>query len=561
MVTPFHGADTVQLRAQSIRLRRASADLDALRLHLDAVVDAAPWTGPDAEAFRGGWAGPSAAGLIALSTELRALGDRGLEEAREQDVASARDWAGSGISVGAGVGFGVGVGFGAGVGFRAAGSTGAGAHPGASRTSSSPEAVPVLSGSGYLRDDSPVIPDRLEDPAEALVSSAARIASDAIGWGAETGFDALESGLELAGIRSEGIGQLQRDADHLGRIFEDWATGERTPTYAELGAAGLVVSGSAGVGMYEAATGEDTPLLDDRPGGIVDSVETWESSSRGPQDLQDLIAQNDSLRLGARGQDARGAGQIGIQEVRGGPGADPAYIVQIPPTEGALISSVPDAYGGQGNSRDWGSNLRLIAGQHPAAMDDVRAAMETAGISPGSRVLLVGHSQGGIVATHLAADPSFNSDSGRAGTYDVTHTFSVGSPVQTVVPAQSSTRSVNVHHDAGIGVTGFRGDLIAATDLEGARPGGSRLGAPGVHEVALAPYPVTGIDLLPVLEANHDSMGPDHDPGGGYAGSLARGTAGDPVLSALQEDLTGVYLGDDTSVARSLVVTVGRGAP
>ena len=80
--------------------------------------------------------------------------------------------------------------------------------------------------------------------------------------------------------------------------------------------------------------------------------------------------------------------------------------------------------------------------------------------------------------------------------------------------------------------------------------------------MALAPYPVTGIDLLPVLEANHETpWGRTTTPGAATPGSLARGTAGDPVLSALQEDLTGVYLGDDTSVARSLVVTVGRGAP
>ncbi|MGO3315382.1 MAG: WXG100 family type VII secretion target, partial [Brachybacterium tyrofermentans] len=165
-MTPSLGADTAQLRAQSLRLRRASADLDALRLHLDAVVEAAPWTGPDAEAFRGGWAGPSADGLIALSTELRAFGDRGLEEAREQDVASDRERAGTG----------------------AAGSTAAGTLPGESRTSSIPGAVPAPSGGGYLHDDNPLIPDQLEDPAESLISSAARIASDAIGWGIETGF-------------------------------------------------------------------------------------------------------------------------------------------------------------------------------------------------------------------------------------------------------------------------------------------------------------------------------------------------------------------------------------
>src|SRR5699024_10093905 len=160
--------------------------------------------------------------------------------------------------------------------------------------------------------------------------------------------------------------------------------------------------------------------------------------AQGAQTLQDLIVQNDALRMDNPGGPLE-HGQIGIQEVHRTGGGDPAYIVQVPPTEGAAFSDVPGAYGEQGNSRDWGSNLRLVAGQHPAAMDDVRAAREAAGVPAGADVLLVGHSQGGIVANHLSADPTFNSSSGDSGTYNVTHAFSVGSPVQTVVPAQGST--------------------------------------------------------------------------------------------------------------------------
>src|SRR5690625_7034250 len=61
--------------------------------------------------------------------------------------------------------------------------------------------------------------------------------------------------------------------------------------------------------------------------------------------------------------------------------------------------------------------------------------------------MFVGHSQGGLTAAQLAADPSFNNTSGTPGSYNVTHSFSVGSPIETVIPAQGSTRVVNVAHN------------------------------------------------------------------------------------------------------------------
>ena len=516
-MSAFWGMDTAQLRVHAERLRTASGEVEDLTSRLTTAVHAASWTGADAEEFRGRWTSLAADRLSSVCAQLRALGDGALGEADEQDAASAPDGA-----------------------------------PG-------PADAP-RPGGGYLHEDNPWLPDWLEGPLEGAASDLAGLVSDGIGWGFGTGIDLLEGGLGLFGANTDGIAQFQRDAGHLGEILEDWATGERVPTVAEVGAAGLLTVGSAGVGVYEAVTGEDTPLLDDRPGGIVESVSTDDTPSPSPQTLQDLILDNNSLRMDAPGGGPLENGQIGIQEVRSTQGGEPSYIVQVPPTE-ADLSDVPGAYGGQGNSRDWASNLRLVAGQHPAAMDDVRAAMQEAGVPPGADVMIVGHSQGGIVANHLAADPTFNSTSGEPGTYDVTHTFSVGSPVQTVVPAQGSTQSVNVGHEGGLSAAGISGDLVPTLDLGGAQVDGGTLEAPNRHEVSLPGYPVRSLDPGTVLGANHDSVGVDGRSDGGYSGSVGRAQATDPTLSAFQDELTGTYLGDGTYVSRSQVVTVGRGEP
>src|SRR5699024_6448239 len=140
--------------------------------------------------------------------------------------------------------------------------------------------------------------------------------SDGIGWGFDTGIDLLEGGLGLFGVNTDGIAQFQRDAGHLGEILEDWATGERVPTVAEVGAAGLLTVGSAGVGVYEAVTGEDLPLFDDRAVWIVGTRAIDVTPSQCPQAPQDMILDNNSLRRYEPGGGPLENGQIGIQEVR-----------------------------------------------------------------------------------------------------------------------------------------------------------------------------------------------------------------------------------------------------
>jgi pimeloyl-ACP methyl ester carboxylesterase len=69
-------------------------------------------------------------------------------------------------------------------------------------------------------------------------------------------------------------------------------------------------------------------------------------------------------------------------------------------------------------------------------------ALDAAGVPRGAPALLVGHSQGGIVAMDLAGDPAFNGERVR-----VTHVVAAGSPISSkqVVPG-SATRVVSVEN-------------------------------------------------------------------------------------------------------------------
>lgn len=520
----FYGMNTQQVRDHAAACRAGLSRIDELRSTLDTSVADVTWVGPDADSFRDQWVQLSSQRINGLIAELEGRAAQLDGEADQQDVVSDLDGTESGP---------------------------------AGRDSTIPPASTDEMNRGYLHEDNPWIPNWLENPAEQLFSDTAGAISDGIGWGSDLLMDGISSIGNRMGLNMDGFEQFRRDGEHFRDVMTDWATGERVPTISEVGASALLTLGSGGVGIYEAVTGNDTPFLDDRPGGIVHDVTTSTDPTSSPQTLQDLIVQNNALRMDNPGAAPLEHGQIGIQEVHSSQGGEPSYIVQIPPTEGAGIGTA-DAWGAQGNSRDWASNLRLVAGQHPAAMDDVRAAMEAAGIPPGANVMLMGHSQGGIVGSHLASDPSFNSSSGADGTYNVTHAFSVGSPVQTVLPAQGGTEVVNVTHGpASLGWPNSSGDHIAHSDLQGSQIGGGTLQAPNLHEVVLpgTSAPTSGAEWLHV---NHDSVGPGNSPDGGYAGSVGSSTDGHPVLGPLQDDLTGVYLGEGTYVAESHVVSVGR---
>ena len=150
-------------------------------------------------------------------------------------------------------------------------------------------------------------------------------------------------------------------------------------------------------------------LFGDYEGDLDDDYPTDEFQDRmdAPHSVQDLIDDLDTVATGSED------GVINIQQVLGSDGSV-RYIVQLPGT---------DSFLDEHTARNLGSNLNLIAGDDTAYGDAVDQALAAAGVRPDDPVMLVGHSQGGMQAAALAADPDFG--------YDVTHVVTAGSPVAT----------------------------------------------------------------------------------------------------------------------------------
>ncbi|MGN6413182.1 hypothetical protein [Flexivirga sp.] len=119
--------------------------------------------------------------------------------------------------------------------------------------------------------------------------------------------------------------------------------------------------------------------------------------------------------------------------------------------KGAWVVSIPgtthwDLTSDHGPSST-AANLASMAGTdhtlYPAIDKAVTAAMREAGVRPGSEpVMMAGHSQGGIVATRLAADPHFRDK------FDVTEVVTAGSPIGRItVPKSVNVLSVENIHD------------------------------------------------------------------------------------------------------------------
>lgn len=99
-----------------------------------------------------------------------------------------------------------------------------------------------------------------------------------------------------------------------------------------------------------------------------------------------------------------------------------SYIVDIP---GTADWNLPD--GGLGlndNPNDLTTNLHAIAGETTTREEAIAQALQDAGASSTDPVMLVGHSQGGIVAAQAAADTADG-----AFDYNVTHVITAGSPI------------------------------------------------------------------------------------------------------------------------------------
>lgn len=166
------------------------------------------------------------------------------------------------------------------------------------------------------------------------------------------------------------------------------------------------------------------------------------------------------------------------------------------------------------------------------------------------------------VAAQLSDDPAFNSTTGAAGTYNVTDILSVGSPVQTYTPAQSSTDVVNVQH---VQNEGTDGDFVPTLDLEGRsfrHPGGNP--AENVQDVPMqTPHENPDFPQSDAAHNAHDSVHRDaHDPSvysetSGYYGTL-RQNGDHPALADKADRMDGQYIGEDVVLVDDVVIDARR---
>jgi hypothetical protein len=131
------------------------------------------------------------------------------------------------------------------------------------------------------------------------------------------------------------------------------------------------------------------------------------------------------------------------------------------------------------------TNGRALVGEHTAYEDGVLAAMRRAGVRAADDVMLVGHSQGGLIAVTTARDAL------ASGAFNVTHVVTAGAPIgrtvgmlpRTVqVLALENTRDVVPHLD-GLG----NPDRRNVTTVSSAHGDGTVLGD---HDIDAAYVPI-----------------------------------------------------------------------
>ena len=155
---------------------------------------------------------------------------------------------------------------------------------------------------------------------------------------------------------------------------------------------------------------------------------------RPPRGVADLLRAV-HVRSCAGGNDQD---QISVRVITHADGST-AYIVDIPGTE----HTAPPARPVLPQTNDLGTNLRVLGGEVTTRQRAIADALRLAGAGPTDPVMLVGHSQGGMVAAQAAHDagtPAFD--------YDVRSVVTAGSPIGRVdIPAAVQLLAIENAYD------------------------------------------------------------------------------------------------------------------
>ncbi|HEU4668290.1 MAG TPA: hypothetical protein VFS79_11565 [Arthrobacter sp.] len=130
---------------------------------------------------------------------------------------------------------------------------------------------------------------------------------------------------------------------------------------------------------------------------------------------------------------ARGAGLIEVVEISND--GTNAYVLLVPGTQPAF-----SGVGGENPFDEAGIAEAMVYSSDEVTLAALQS-LQAAGAQPGSPVVAVGYSQGGIHAMNLAADPRFLNN------YDLPYVLTAGSPVAGITP-EPGVKSLHLEHRA-----------------------------------------------------------------------------------------------------------------
>ena len=173
------------------------------------------------------------------------------------------------------------------------------------------------------------------------------------------------------------------------------------------------------------------------------------------------------------------------------------------------------------NPADTAGNLHSVAGDATAYQQAVEQALASVGATPTQPVMLVGHSQGGMVAVQAANDLV-------ARGYAVTHVVTAGSPVGSMPVAPS------------VQVLSFENAVDLVPLLDG------------------ADNPDTANRTTVTFRSQGGEIGANHDLGRYATAAASVKDSTDPSISAWRDSAAADFLGAKVTSSSMTVFTVSR---
>lgn len=191
-------------------------------------------------------------------------------------------------------------------------------------------------------------------------------------------------------------------------------------------------------------------FVDDAPLTVAAADDRPPTPTVNAHDLGDLIEQEADVESSTHSNDDHTT--VRVHHVVHDDGSA-AWVVDVPGTQNWQTDGPHNPFDGTGNITTMAG---VPASIYPAVRTAMRRAMRRAGVRPGAEpVMLVGHSQGGIVATRMMQDRAFRRE------FDVTRVVTVAAPV-TRMRAPGGVRTLEIEHT---------GDLVPGLDADYAPDG------------------------------------------------------------------------------------------